>query len=187
MDTEIDRESYTSGLITAKEPRPLATNETLLTALRSALVGVDGSDGSRRALEWAVRLASQTGAQVLAVHVLTYDRALVRDLTLDTMRTWRHELKQSLKTGWTEPLAKRGVAYRCLLVESDSPAAGLLEVADREDADLLIVGAKGHRSLADRVLGSVSYRVTHRARQPVVVVPADWSPSESTDARVPRR
>ena len=35
--------------------------------LRSVLVGVDGSDGSRRALEWAARFASQTGADVLAV------------------------------------------------------------------------------------------------------------------------
>ena len=44
------------------------------------------------------------------------------------------------------------------------------------DCDLLIVGAKGHGGLADRVLGGVSYRVAHRARQPVVVVPPDWSP-----------
>ena len=144
--------------------------------LRSVLVGVDGSDGSRRALEWAARFASQTGADVLAVHVLTYDRELVRDLTLDTMRTWRLELEQSLRTEWIGPLSGHALPYRCILVESDSPATGLLDAADREHADLLVVGAKGRGSLADRVLGSVSYRVTHRARQPVVVVPADWEP-----------
>lgn len=144
--------------------------------LRSVLVGVDGSDGSRRALEWTARFASQTGADVLAVHVLTYDRELVRDLTLDTMRTWRLELEQSLRTEWIGPLSGHALPYRCILVESDSPATGLLDAADREHADLLVVGAKGRGSLADRVLGSVSYRVTHRAHQPVVVVPADWEP-----------
>jgi nucleotide-binding universal stress UspA family protein len=144
--------------------------------LRRVLVGVDGSDGSRHALAWAARLASQTGAQVLVVHVLTYDRELVRDLSLDTMRTWRLELEHSLKTEWIEPLTGHVLEHRCLLVESDSPANGLLDAADREQADLLVVGAKGHGRLADRVLGSVSHRVTHRARQPVVVVPADWAP-----------
>jgi nucleotide-binding universal stress UspA family protein len=144
--------------------------------LRLLVVGADGSDGSRRALEWAARLASTASAQVLVVHVLTYNRELLRDMTLDTMRTWRRELAQDLRTRWVEPLIAHGVEPRCAIVEGDSPAAVLLETADRERADLLVVGAKGHGGLGDRVLGGVSYRVAHRARQPVVVVPPDWSP-----------
>jgi nucleotide-binding universal stress UspA family protein len=61
------------------------------------------------------------------------------------------------------------------LSEGESAAEGLLEMADRERADLVIVGAKGHGGFADRVLGGVSYRVTHRSRHPVVVVPPNWS------------
>jgi len=139
------------------------------------VVGVDGSDGSRGALAWAGRLTLATGAHVVAVHVLTYNRELLRDSTLDTMRTWRRELKDDLRTKWVEPLIAAGVEHRCLVVEGESPAAGLLETADRERADLLIVGAQGSGGLADRVLGGVSYRVTHRAHQPVVVVPLNWS------------
>ena len=143
------------------------------TFLRLLVVGADGSDGSRRALEWSAQLASATGAEVLAVHVLTYSHALLRDITPDTMRAWRLELHEDLRTRWTEPLAAGGVDHRTLVVEHDSAAAGLLAATEREDADLLIVGAKGHGSLADRVLGGVSYRVIHRSRQPVVVVPSD--------------
>ena len=143
------------------------------TFLRLLVVGADGSDGSRRALEWSAQLASATGAEVLAVHVLTYSHALLRDITPDTMRAWRLELHEDLRTRWTEPLAAGGVDHRTLVVEHDSAAAGLLATTEREDADLLIVGAKGHGSLADRVLGGVSYRVTHRSRHPVVVVPSD--------------
>lgn len=142
--------------------------------LRVLLVGVDRSDGSRRALEWAAQLAVTVGARVVAVHVLTYNHEFVRDLTPDTMRTWRRELQQELETGWVGALTEREVEHRCLLVEGDSPAAGLLEAVDREDADVLIVGANGHGNLAGRVLGGVSYRVTHRSSRPVVVVPADW-------------
>ena len=150
------------------------TDEDVLQLL---LVGVDGSDGSRRAVEWAARMARATGASVLAVQVLTYDGEFLRDLTLDTIRTWRRELEHDVKTSWVVPLREAGIAYRCIVVESDSPATGLLEAADRERVDLLVVGAQGHGNLAGRVLGGVSYRLAHRARQPVVVVPPDWSAS----------
>jgi nucleotide-binding universal stress UspA family protein len=114
-----------------------------------------------------------TGAGVLAVHVLTYNRELLRDLTLDTMRTWRRELEVDLRTRWVEPLAAAGVTHRGMVVEGDSAAEGLLETAARERGDLLVVGAKGHGGLADRVLGCVTYRVAHRSRLPVVVIPPD--------------
>ncbi|MGQ0434341.1 MAG: universal stress protein [Microthrixaceae bacterium] len=143
--------------------------------LRVLLVGVDGSDGSRRALEMDAQLAVAVGAHVVAVHVLTYNHEFVRDLTPDTMHTWRRDLQHDLETGWVEPLLARGVEHRCLLLEGDSPAAGLLEAVESEDADVLIVGANGHGNLAERMLGGVSYRVTHRSPQPVIVVPADWS------------
>jgi nucleotide-binding universal stress UspA family protein len=147
-------------------------------AFQTLVVGVDDSDGSRGALAWAARLAMATGAQVIAVHVLTYNHEFLRDVTLDTMRTWRHELRVDLRTKWVAPLISAGVEHRCLVVEAESPATGLLETADRERADVVIVGATGHGGgLADRVLGGVSYRVTHRARQPVVVVPLGSSAS----------
>ena len=139
------------------------------------VVGVDGSDGSRRALMWAAHLAAATGARVLAVHVLTYSRELLRDVTPDTMRTWRLELEDDLRTRWVQPLIAADVEHATLLIEDDSPAAGLLGAADRARADVVIVGAKGRGGFADRMLGGVSYRVTHRAHRPVVVVPPDWS------------
>ena len=142
---------------------------------RLLMVGVDGSDGSRRALEWAAGLAKATAAEVLAVHVLTYSREFIHDVMPETMRTWRRELEDDLRTRWVEPLIAGGVEHRAVVVEGDSPAAALLDLADGEHADVLIVGAKGHGGFADRVLGGVSYRVTHRAHQPVVVVPPDWS------------
>jgi nucleotide-binding universal stress UspA family protein len=143
---------------------------------RLLLVGADGSEGSRRAVEWAGEMARATGASVCVAHVLTYDHELVHDLTLDTMRTWRKELQLDLETRWVEPLRAGDVDHRCIVVEGGSPAAALVEVAEREGVDLVIVGAKGRGNLAGRVLGGVSYRLAHRARQPVVVVPPDWQP-----------
>src|SRR5690606_25434368 len=103
--------------------------------LRFLVVGVDGSGGSRRALRWAAQLAETTGAEILAVHVLTYTHELFRDVTPDTMRTWRRELQDELRSSWVEPLAAGAVPHRTLIVEADSAAGGLLATADREAAD----------------------------------------------------
>ena len=145
-----------------------------LRFLQVILVGTDGTDGSMRAMDWAARLAKANDASVRAVHVLTYDREFVRDLTPDTMTTWRRELERELNTTWVAPLVGHGVPHRCALIEDESPAAGLMHAADREQSDLIVVGATGHGSLASRVLGSTSDSLTHHARRPVIVVPATW-------------
>lgn len=142
--------------------------------LQVILVGTDGSDGALRATEWAARLALSSGASVRAVHVLTYDRELMRDFSLDTMTNWRRTLEQQLKTAWTAPLVDNGVSHRCAVIEDESPAIGLIHAADREQGDLIVVGARGNSSFAGRILGSTSYTLTHHARRPVIVVPPTW-------------
>jgi nucleotide-binding universal stress UspA family protein len=143
--------------------------------LQVIVVGTDGSRGALRAMTWAGRLAEASGASIRAVHVLTYNRELLRDITPDTMTTWRRDLERDLQTHWTAPLVDLGVSHRCAVIEDESPATGLIHAADREQADLIVVGANGHGSLVGRVLGSTSYSLTHRARRPVIVVPATWS------------
>jgi nucleotide-binding universal stress UspA family protein len=137
------------------------------------LVGVDGSGGSTRALEWAAAVAANTDTEVLAAHILTYDREFGRDLTLDTMRPWRRELEHDLRTKWTEPLRVANVRHYCVLFEAESCAIGLRELAKRDGADLMVVGANGHHP--SRVLGRLGDRLVHHARLPVVVIPSSWS------------
>lgn len=156
-----------------------------IALFRRVLVGVDGSDGSSRALAWTALLARETQSEIIAAHVLTFNAEFARDLSFDTMRTWRQDLHEHLETDWIKPLD--GIACETVLVEADSPASGLLDLAATRGADLLVVGAKGHGNLAGRVLGGVSYRVAHHAAQPVLIVPADWhAPSTATSDRATR-
>jgi hypothetical protein len=121
------------------------------------------------------------------VHVLTYNREFVRDLTFDTMTTWRRALEHALKTTWAAPLRDRGLPHRCSVVEDESPAAGLIRVAEREGADLLVVGTRARHGLASRVRGSLSYALTHHAGCPVVVVPPAWAHPSVTPERTGSR
>jgi len=65
-----------------------------------------------------------------------------------------------------------GVPYRSDVVE-ESAVHALVHLAERERADLVVLGAHGHGGFADRLLGSVSYTVSHAAPCPVVIIPAE--------------
>lgn len=151
--------------------------------LAKLLVGVEGSADAERAIGWAARLAATTGAEVVVVHVLTFDRELVRDGSLDTMTTWRHDLRRDLGSTWVATLLKRGTKHRCELVEAPSAAAGILEVAEREDVDLIIIGPRHHNVVADRLLGSTASRLMHHSTRPVALVPQRDVPDD--EAREP--
>lgn len=139
------------------------------------LVGLDGSPNAARALAWATVRARETGASILAVHVLTYSAEFRRDLLLETITTWRLELIAQLRGEWTRPVRDAGVTVRTEVIEDDSAAAGLLKAADRAHAELVVLGAKGHGHLTG-LLGATTYKVSHKARMPVVIVPVDWQP-----------
>jgi nucleotide-binding universal stress UspA family protein len=107
--------------------------------------------------------------------VLTYSHQALRDITLDTMRTWRAELQRELDTTWIDGLSEAHVRHRCLLVEADTVAKGLLQVLEREHADLVVLGVHSRESLAGRLLSSTSHALAHHAQVPVVVVPDGWT------------
>lgn len=143
--------------------------------LGTILCGVDGSDGSVRALSWAAARARESNAALVAVHVLTYSHEFARDLSVTGLTAWRIKLEAELNGVWTQAARQDDAKVRCILVEDDSTAEGILAAAETEHADLIVLGARSHGGLGARLLGSTSYTLTHRARQPVVVIPADWS------------
>jgi nucleotide-binding universal stress UspA family protein len=146
---------------------------TPLTA-PTTIVGVDGSAGSRRAIEWATTRCRRNGDVLFAVHVLTYDHELARDLSIAGLRTWRLELEHDLSGPWTAEVRQADVVVRTEIVEHDAPASGLLAAADDPEVSMIVLGANSHGGLADRLLAATSYKVTHRAAVPVVVVPPGW-------------
>lgn len=56
------------------------------------------------------------------------------------------------------------------LVACDKPATAILRVADEHDAAAIVLGA-GHHGALEGLLGSVSARVAHRSKRPVLVIP----------------
>ena len=137
------------------------------------VVGVDGSEGSKKALRWAMGQARISGAAVEAVCAWQdpvmfgypygwpadgFDGGTISALTEkaldDTVEEVAAELGQPVK-----------IAAR---VVQGHPAQVLLEAAT--GAQLLVVGGRGHSAFAGVLLGSVSQHCVQHSSCPVVVV-----------------
>ena len=139
---------------------------------RRVVVGVDGSEGSSRALRWASAEAREHGAELNVV--TTYPAPSPRLATEAGSapwleRTdWRGRAEAALETTVRDTLGDdSNVAVKLSLVEGSS-AKTLIDLS--ADADLLVVGSRGHGGFVGLLLGSVSQHVIAHAHCAVVVV-----------------
>ena len=129
------------------------------------IVGVDGSDVSKKALRWAADYAQMSRAPLHAL--IAWDiptsygmPAIYDDVDLES------EARTTLAQTVTDALGNSTSVT--LRAERGHPAAVL--VAASSDARLLVLGSHGHGGFAASLLGSVSQQCIHHAHCPVVVV-----------------
>jgi nucleotide-binding universal stress UspA family protein len=138
------------------------------------IVGIDGSDGAHRALEWAMKEAAARHAAltVVTVHPVAASVWTGQPIILPpdepAMEKVRHAAEESVAKataglGESQPLS---VTVRAV---NGVPAQELIEAS--RDADLLVVGSRGGGGFARLMMGSVSDQVARHAYCPVVVVP----------------
>jgi nucleotide-binding universal stress UspA family protein len=143
--------------------------------LQRLIVGTDGSEGAARAVEWAASLAKQLDAEVIAVHVFTFDPTQLSDalvvLPQEEMEILKEKRAAALAGIWSDPLRSIGARFRTVL-ETGNAAGALLDAAKREGADLIIVGSRGRGGFREMLLGSVGHHLTHHSPMPVVIVPS---------------
>ena len=131
------------------------------------VVGIDGSPSSLTALEWAAHQAELTGSTLVVL--TTWERPIfVAQLVLPQ----GYDPAADAQTALDEALrmvrdAHPDLAIRSLVAQGH-PAPALVE-ASRE-ADLLVVGCRGHGAFSGMLLGSVSEHCVAHAHCPVVVV-----------------
>jgi nucleotide-binding universal stress UspA family protein len=139
------------------------------------IVGVDGSDNSRRALGWAMREAVR---HHLPLKVMTVQPDTVRPATgiywgVRAENSFKPELAQKVLQEFVDNVASEigGTVPEITLSVARGEVAEELIKASR-DADILVVGSRGSGGFARLLLGSTSSQVTHHAACPVVVIPA---------------
>jgi len=138
------------------------------------VVGVDGSAESIAAIRWAVEEGRLRKTAVRAVHVWQYPLMSTGDAFFgpgfDPLPIDPGELRELAVAGLADAVRKATDvpdAVEQEVVEGHA-AEGLVEAA--KDAELLVVGSRGHGGFGGLLLGSVSQACAHHARCPVVIV-----------------
>ena len=129
------------------------------------VVGYDGSDAAKRALERVVAVAPDKSEVVVVAVAEPYPRSgitIPANLDPEENMRRREDLDEARSF-----LAKRGIQAETLQERGD-PGEVLVEAS--KDADLVIVGSRGLDRLEQIVLGSVSSKVVHEAACDVLVV-----------------
>jgi nucleotide-binding universal stress UspA family protein len=143
------------------------------TGIRRIAIGVDGSESSAAALQWAIRLAKGMGSQVVAVYAVDIPVYLLEpyDIPIQFDDDWRAAMKSDFENKWCKALKVAGVKYRTVM-EDGRAATVIAEVAEREKADVIVVGRRGRGGVAELLLGSASHELVLHSRLPVLVVSA---------------
>ncbi|HYM52626.1 MAG TPA: universal stress protein [Candidatus Dormibacteraeota bacterium] len=131
------------------------------------VLGFDGSEGSRTALEETIALATGLGTGVVVA--FGYATNPLGGENRDEELAIR-ELGGRVAEEAAADIRAAGVVVAVELVH-DRPAEAILEVARAHGARLIVVGSRSENPIVGAILGSVAYKLVHRSPVPVLVVP----------------
>ncbi len=140
--------------------------------VKHILIAADGSGPSRHAALFGYGLAEQTGAEVTLVTVLRPPEVIpVGPLSgyLELSAPATEEYTKKVHSMITEIAAEHPKVKSTCLVETGAISDTICEVAQKRNADLIVVGARGQGLGRRLLLGSVSDQVAHHAHCPVVI------------------
>jgi nucleotide-binding universal stress UspA family protein len=147
----------------------IRNERALPNATAPILVGHDGSPSSARALQWAAELAQSIGAGVVAAHVWQTGSSEVRPRL---HRRLSQAARQSVER-WAKEVSP---AIRPLEEEGE-PRMELVNLAQRLDAGLLVVGRRGKGTVPALRIGSVASYLVTSSPIPIAIIP----PAPGTD------
>jgi nucleotide-binding universal stress UspA family protein len=155
--------------------------------MQTIVVGVDGSEGANRALEFAVAEAALRGARLRVVSAWHIPAEIFSGYvvpasdTFDTFDTFREGTERIVSEAVaTVQRLHPDIECEGAAIEGQ-PAEVLIQQA--ADASLLVVGNRGLGGFSSLLLGSVSQQVVHHTPCPVVVIPHGENSSARSTAR----
>jgi nucleotide-binding universal stress UspA family protein len=153
--------------------------------MKRILVATDGSVSAADAIGFAVDFASARQAELTFVHVVPTVEFFATTGVDDVHGAAPHrptEHDHALLRDAASLAAEQGVTATTLLL-GGSTAEEIVAHAEASDADLIVIGSRGHGPVASALLGSVALGVLHASKQPVLVVRCAMPPHSPGTAR----
>ena len=158
----------------------------MLPKIKKILYATGMGAGAPHVFRYALTMASQLDAQIIAVSAIeplpAFAQSLVELHVSHQEAEQKHlEARNLAKERLRERISRLcekecGVEPRCsnrvnlIQVEDGHPAEIILANAKRHDVDLIIMGSHRHTVVGDALLGTTAHKVLHSANQPVLVV-----------------
>jgi nucleotide-binding universal stress UspA family protein len=159
----------------------------MLPEIKKILYATDLSKSSTFAFRYAVKLAEALDAEVAILYVLpTIDSAMEVPIITQMGEDRYYQLREERSRDVIENieaklndfsrkelsnLKREGALVSSILVQEGDAVDEILNTAERQGSDIIVLGAHGKGILSHTFLGSVSEKVLRRSRWPVVVVP----------------
>lgn len=147
------------------------------------LCSIDFSNVSRRALEWSLKFSGEVGADLTVLHVVDTGMTSIGNLVAvpDAVDELRQRAEEQL-AAWKLELDLSNAHVKLL---DGEPAERIVETVDGSNADLLVMGTHGLSGFQKLLLGSVTEKVLHRVRKPLLSISAQsaqddaaaWAPT----------
>jgi nucleotide-binding universal stress UspA family protein len=147
-----------------------------MSEFKRILVPLDGSPLAERALPAALALAQKFGSQIILLRVLDIPVPTTPtshpEVTIGWVREARQQARQEAQ-GYLEAVQgelDRQAAKTRILLRDTAPAEDILDVADAEDIDLIIMSSHGRGGLARWTFGSIAEKVARHSPCPVLLI-----------------
>ncbi len=140
--------------------------------IRNILWATDFSAEGQEALAYAERFARAFGAGITALHVTPdFSLALYNEYpaVIQELITRTEQIKQEAQARLEDAGKKAGVSFRKTVVAQGAPAKKILETAEAEKSDLIVMGKTGESPHGNPLVGSVANHVLRHSHVPVLV------------------
>lgn len=142
---------------------------------RKIVVGYDGSETSRRALDFAIKVARTNSDQLVIAHVLEWSPySFLTPNELEERHQRRQDELERAEAAVITPVVEHARASGLTVstvLRYGHIAETLCQIAAEEKADLIFIGRMGHSGLSARIFGSVAGTLAQVAPVPVTIVP----------------
>jgi nucleotide-binding universal stress UspA family protein len=147
-------------------------DKTSENRFKKILIATDGSENAEKAALYGMDIAKATGAEIHALYVVSTEHAG----TARTVMGWTEAFEEYLAnkggaaTGHVENLGKEaGIKVEPVYLRG-SPAEKILEYAEENNIDLIVMGTQGITGIKKFLIGSVAENVLRHSKVPVMIV-----------------
>jgi nucleotide-binding universal stress UspA family protein len=140
---------------------------------KKIMVAIDGSELVKQAVKSAVEIAKLSEAKLYAVHVIALvSHSILQSLDEEWKKTMKKQftIKSEKATAYVENVGKAAnIEVKSVIIEG-SPANEIIDFAEKNDIDLIVMGTHEKTELQRFLIGSVTENVIRHSRKPVLIV-----------------